>query len=43
MKDLGLAGHRRTPQIPEYVVVERRHALEWIIGDSAWDDVELDT
>lgn len=25
------------------VVLERRRALEWLIGDDAWDDVQLDT
>ena len=29
--------------IPESVVRERRQALEWIISDEAWDDIELDT
>lgn len=29
--------------VEPYVVMERRHALEWILSDSSWDDVPLDT
>ncbi len=33
-----------TPSSPSpMVVVGRRHALEWILGDELWDDVSMDT
>jgi len=30
-------------KVPGNVVIERRRALEWMIGNDQWDDVELDT
>lgn len=29
--------------IKPYLVTERRHALEWLIGYESWDDITLDT
>jgi hypothetical protein len=34
---------RTTGKIPEYVVRERRHALEWLLNPSAWQEISLDT
>jgi len=31
------------PMVQDGVIVERRWALEWIIGKDEWDDVQLDT
>lgn len=33
----------RPGNVDAYVIVERRHALEWIMCDLNWDDVSLDT
>lgn len=30
-------------KVPPYVIVERRRALEWLIGDEDWGNVILDT
>lgn len=38
-----LSGGDVPGQIPSYVVIERRHALEWLAGDADWDEVSLDT
>lgn len=34
-----------TGKVPPYVVIERRRALEWILGEDEdeWDDISLDT
>lgn len=29
--------------IRDYVIIERRHALSWLLSSARWDDVELDT
>lgn len=29
--------------VPPYVIIERRRALEWLVGSQQWDDVTLDT
>lgn len=37
---------RRSPlrkALPGWVVVERRRALEWLLGRDDWDEVSLDT
>jgi hypothetical protein len=36
-------GRKRTASLKPYVIVERRRALEWLLGQAEWDDVELDT
>jgi hypothetical protein len=36
-------GRGRTASLMPYVIVERRRALEWLLGQAQWDDVELDT
>lgn len=38
-----MSGEKQSGRVPAYVVVERRHALEWLVGDEAWDEVRLDT
>ena len=39
-----LSGNRPPGNLKNYVVVERRRALEWLLsGDTAWDDGSLDT
>ena len=30
-------------QVPGYVVIERRWALEWVLSDADWDEISLDT
>jgi len=34
---------KRAGSLKPYVIVERRRALEWLLGPAEWDDVELDT
>lgn len=45
VRDGNLKGRRVVGknQIKEYVIIERRRALEWLAGDDAWDDVPMDT
>jgi len=38
-----LEDRRSPPTIPEYAVVRRRHALEWVLSDETWDALTLDT
>jgi hypothetical protein len=33
----------RPAPLPEYVVAERRRALEWLLSEEPWDQVSLDT
>jgi hypothetical protein len=39
----GLSGQKLPGRVPPYVVIERRHALEWMLSDEDWDEVPLDT
>lgn len=36
-------GSLRERSVPPYVIIERRRALEWLVGDCDWDSVILDT
>jgi len=38
-----LVGTEPPKRIVPYVVIERRRALEWLLGDEEWDEVALDT
>jgi hypothetical protein len=38
-----LEEQRRVSAIPEYVIAERRRALDWTLNSIAWDDLTLDT
>lgn len=40
---VGLSGKKLPGRVPPYVVIERRHALEWALSDEDWDEVPLDT
>lgn len=43
MRDAALRGGDQAIPIEQYVIVERRRALEWLIGDAKWYEVSLDT
>lgn len=43
VRDAEIKGQPIPGKVPGNVVIERRRALEWVIGDVAWDNVELDT
>lgn len=43
VRNAELMGQRPPGHIPGNVVVERRRALEWLIGQDAWDEIALDT
>lgn len=43
VRDAEIKGQSIPGKVPSNVVIERRRALEWVVGDVAWDDVELDT
>lgn len=38
-----LSGTRLPRHLIPYVVIERRRALEWLLGTEPWDEVSLDT
>jgi hypothetical protein len=38
-----LKNRPRPGSVDPYVIVERRHGLEWVMSTAHWDDVELDT
>lgn len=38
-----VSGKQHSGEVPPYVIVNRRKALDWVIGDDAWDEVPLDT
>ncbi|MBC5768547.1 DUF4272 domain-containing protein [Ramlibacter albus] len=38
-----LTGEQVGPLLPDYVVLERRRALEWCFADEDWDWISLDT
>lgn len=38
-----LEGKRPPDALKPYVVIERRRALEWLLGDEPWDALSLDT
>ena len=43
IRDAELNGNTAPGLVPPEVVIERRRALEWMLGDEYWDDVNLDT
>jgi hypothetical protein len=43
IRDAGIARRPARKQIQPYVIVERRRALEWLVGEDDWDDLSLDT
>jgi hypothetical protein len=43
VRDATVNGRSVVGSVPPYVVVERRRALEWIIGEEDWENVALDT
>jgi hypothetical protein len=38
-----IAGKPTPGRLKSYVVIERRRALEWLLGNDAWDAISLDT
>jgi len=38
-----IAGKPTPARLKSYVVIERRRALEWLLGNDAWDAISLDT
>jgi hypothetical protein len=36
-------GRKGIGRLKPYIIVERRRALEWMLGQAEWDDLELDT
>lgn len=43
IRELHLHNAKPPGAIAEYVIVERRHALEWLLSNDAWTDIHLDT
>jgi hypothetical protein len=43
LREAALRGMPSAPDIDEYVVAERRRALEWLLYGGAWEEVSLDT
>jgi len=43
VRDAMLAGKPSPGRVKPQVVVERRRALEWLLGRAEWDEVSLDT
>lgn len=43
VRDAELKGLRPPDRLKPFVVVERRRALEWLVGSQDWDSVTLDT
>lgn len=43
IRDAELNGNPTPGSVPARVVVERRRALEWMLGEESWDDASLDT
>lgn len=43
VKQAAIDGKAISGKVPPHVVVERRHALEWMLSADAWDEVSLDT
>jgi hypothetical protein len=38
-----LSGKRPSGNLKPYIVVERRRALDWLLSNSRWDEIELNT
>lgn len=43
VRDAEITGQKVPGKVPKNVIVERRRALEWMIGQDSWDDVAMDT
>ena len=43
IRDSQLRNIKRPGKVEEYVIVERRRALEWLLTDEPWEDISLDT
>lgn len=43
IREAELTGRRPPGHLKPWVVIERRRALEWLLGKEAWDEVPLDT
>jgi len=43
VRDAEIKAQKIPGKVPGNVIVERRHALEWMIGQVPWDEVTLDT
>ena len=43
VRDAEIAGQKIPGKVPGNVVVGRRRALEWMIGQDPWDEVTMDT
>lgn len=43
IRDTQLRGLKPPNTLEPCTIIERRRALEWAIGESAWEDVQLDT
>lgn len=43
IREAELKGLKTPGKVPSNVVVERRRALEWVIGQDGWDELQLDT
>jgi hypothetical protein len=43
IRDSQLRDAKIPGKVEAYVVVERRRALEWLLTDEGWEDIELDT
>jgi Domain of unknown function (DUF4272) len=43
ISELLFRGKKLPGRVHNYVIIQRRHALEWLISDEPWDEVHMDT
>ena len=43
IRDNAIRGNKQIGNLPEYVVRERRIALDWLLEDEEWDSISVDT
>lgn len=43
LRNDAIIDQKKASTLKEYVIFERRRALEWLIGFGSWDDISLDT
>lgn len=43
IRHASLSGRTNANPVPEYVIRERRHALDWLVENEDWENVSLDT
>jgi hypothetical protein len=43
VREAQIAGQKSPGKVQPYVIVERRRALDWIVGADEWEEVSLDT